>query len=399
MGDRHFFFAGGGTGGHIYPALAVAEQIIRIDPAAEIHFFCSTRNIDRHILGQTTFKYTALSAKAFSVRPKGLIEFGKSFLASHRIAAETLEASLVSGRASYEARAATEKGHTRYTSRFLQQGTVVIGVGGFVSAPVCLAAHKRQVPIALLNVDIVPGRANKIVARWADDIFVQFQETGQYFARRGKQVHVVGCPLRERFSHPRPDEAKRQLGLDSRKKILLVTGASSGAQNINSAVCSLLPKLDSFADDWQIIHLAGHDNYDKVEGCYRDARIQHKVLSYFDNMADLLAAANLVIGRSGAVSVAEYAAAGVPSICMPYPHHKDRQQYLNAGKLVEIGAAVIVDDVPNEDDRAQWLWEELERLMQDEKARQVMAEGCRIVANLGADVRIAEKLLKMADGQ
>jgi len=397
MGDRHFFFAGGGTGGHIYPAVAVAEQIVRIDPAAEIHFFCSTRNIDRHILGQTAFKYTTLPAKAFSVRPKGLSEFGKSFLASYRVAAEALDVSLASGRASYEVRRATEEGHTRYTTGFTQQGTVVIGVGGFISAPVCLAAHRRRVPIALLNVDIVPGRANKIIARWAQEIFVQFQETAQYFARRKKQVSLVGCPLRERFSHPQRDEAIRQLGLNGHKKILLVTGASSGAENINSAVCSLLEKLDAFADDWQIVHLAGHNNYEGVQDCYKDARIEHKVLSYFDNMADLLAAADLVIGRSGAVSVAEYAAAAVPSICMPYPYHKDRQQYLNAGKLVEVGAAVIVDDVPDEKDRSEWLWEELEKLMKDQKARQVMAEGCKIVTNLGADLKIAEKLLKMAD--
>jgi UDP-N-acetylglucosamine--N-acetylmuramyl-(pentapeptide) pyrophosphoryl-undecaprenol N-acetylglucosamine transferase len=398
MGDRHFFFAGGGTGGHIYPALAVAERIIRTDPTAEIHFFCSTRNIDRHILGQTGFKYTALSVRTFSARPKGFIEFGKSFLASYHVAAEALEASLVSGRASFEMRRATEEGHTRYTSGVTQQGTVVVGVGGFVSAPVCLAAHRRRVPIVLLNVDMVPGRANKIVARWADEIFVQFPETEPYFARKVEQIHVVGCPLRERFGHPQPDEARRQLGLDGRKKILLVTGASSGAENINNAVCSLLGKLDAFAEDWQIVHVAGHTNYDKVYSYYKDAKIEHKVLSYFDNMADLLAAADLVVGRSGAVSVAEYAAVAVPSICMPYPHHKDRQQYLNAGKLVEVGAAVIVDDVPHEEDRAEWLWEELERLMQDEKARQVMAEGCRVVANPGADVKIAEKLLKMADG-
>lgn len=399
MGDRHFFFAGGGTGGHIYPAVAVAEQIIRLDPAAEVHFFCSTRNIDRHILGQTAFKYTALSAQAFSVRPRGFIEFGKAFLASYRVAAEALNASIASGRASYEMRPATEGGHARYKAGFTQQGTVVIGVGGFVSAPVCLAAHKRKIPIALLNIDMVPGRANKIVARWASDVFVQFQEAGQYFAKRRKQVHVFGCPLRAQFSHPRPEEARKQLGLDARRKILLITGASSGAENINNAVCALLAKLDSFMDDWQIVHLAGHNNYEKVEASYRDAKIQHKVLSYYDNMADLLAAANLVIGRSGAVSVAEYAAIGVPSICMPYPHHKDRQQYLNAGKLVEVGAAVVVDDVPNEDDRAQWLWEELEKLMQDEKARQIMTEGCRMVANREADLKIAEKMLKMADGQ
>jgi len=114
-------------------------------------------------------------------------------------------------------------------------------------------------------------------------------------------------------------------------------------------------------------------------------------------MPDLLAAADLVIGRSGAVSVAEYVAAAVPSICMPYPYHKDKHQYLNAGKLVEVGAAIIVDDLPDEKDRSEWLWEELEELMKDQKTRQVMAEGCRIIANPDADRKIAEQLLKMAE--
>jgi UDP-N-acetylglucosamine--N-acetylmuramyl-(pentapeptide) pyrophosphoryl-undecaprenol N-acetylglucosamine transferase len=369
MGDRCFFFAGGGTGGHIYPALAVAEQIARLDPTARIHFFCSTRSIDKHILAQTGLDYRVLPAKGFSIRAKGLMDFYKSFRTSYRMAREAITESW---------------------------NTVVVGIGGYVSAPVCLAAHRSKVPIALLNVDIVPGRANKIIARWADEIFVQFQETGQYFAKRKKPVSVVGCPLREGFSHPEPDKAIGQLGLDREKKILLVTGASSGSENINSAVCSLLEKLEAFADDWQIVHLAGHNNYERVDSCYSDAKISHKVLDYFDDMADLLAAADLVIGRSGAVSVAEYAAAAVPSICMPYPHHKDRQQYLNAGKLVEVGAAVLVDDLPDEKDRSEWLWEELERLMKDQEARQVMAEGCKIVANLDADLKIAQKLLQMA---
>ena len=113
-------------------------------------------------------------------------------------------------------------------------------------------------------------------------------------------------------------------------------------------------------------------------------------------MPNLLAAADLVIGRSGAVSVAEYAAGGAPSICMPYPHHKDRHQYLNAGKLVEVGAAIIVDDLPNEEERAQWLWEELEVLMKDEERRKEMSEACRTVARPQAEVKIAERLLGMS---
>jgi len=369
MTDKCFFFAGGGTGGHIYPAIAVAEQIAKIEPAARIHFFCSDRPIDKHILGQTHFDYRVLPAKGFSIRPKGFIEFYKSFRKSYSIAAETIGESY---------------------------NTVVVGTGGFVSAPVCWAAHKCRVPVALINVDIVPGRANKLIARWADEVFVHFRDTAEYFAARAKNVSVVGCPLRSGFASPRPDEAIRQLGLDEHKKILLITGASSGSQNINSAVCSLLGKLDAFADEWQIVHMAGQNNYDQVDSYYSNVKISHKVLDYFDDMPDLLAAADLVIGRSGAVSVAEYAAAAVPSICIPYPYHKDRHQYLNAGKLVEVGAAVVVDDVPDEKDRSEWLWEEMEKLMKDEKARQIMAEGCKIVANVHADQKIANSLLNMA---
>ncbi|MHC4226775.1 MAG: glycosyltransferase, partial [Planctomycetota bacterium] len=96
-------------------------------------------------------------------------------------------------------------------------------------------------------------------------------------------------------------------------------------------------------------------------------------------------------------SVAEYAVAAVPSICMPYPYHKDKHQYLNAGKLVEVGAAIIVDDLSDEKDRSEWLWEELEELMKNQQARQRMAEGCKIIANPDADRKIAERLLKMAE--
>jgi len=370
MEDRCFFFAGGGTGGHIYPAVAVAQQIVNIEPSAKIHFFCSTRSIDKHIILQAGFEYTALPAIGFSIRPGKFIGFCKLLFRSYRIADEKIRNN---------------------------SNVAVIGSGGFVSTPVCLAAHKRKVPIALLNVDIVPGRANKLNARWADKIFVQFKETAEHFTRRKKKVSIVGCPIRRGFRNQQPDKAIEQLGLDRNKKILLITGASSGSENINNAVYSLLGKLAAFAGDWQIVHLAGHSNYDKVYSQYSDAKISHKVVSYFDDMPDLLAAADLVIGRSGAVSVAEYVAAMVPSICMPYPYHKDKHQYLNAGKLVEVGAAIIVDDLPDEKDRSEWLWEELEQLMKDRKARQLMAEGCKIIANPDADRKIAEQLLKMTE--
>ncbi len=365
--SKCFFFAGGGTGGHIYPAIAVAEQIIKLEPDAKIHFFVSTRSIDARILTQTGFEYTRLPAKGFSIRPGKLIGFCTSFLKSYRIAKQAIAES---------------------------ENAVVMGVGGFVAAPVCFAAHKLKVPVELLNVDIVPGRANKIIARWADEIFVQFEDTAECFAHRGAGVNVVGCPLRSGFGNPEPEKVMEQLGLEN-KKILLITGASSGSENINRAVCSLLEKLADFADDWQIVHLTGAGNYEEVGQMYAETKIGHKVLDYFDDMPSLLSAADLVVGRSGAVSVAEYAAASVPSICMPYPYHRDRHQYLNAGKLVEAGAAVVIDDLPVRKETAEWLAEELEELMKDEKKLKEMAKACKAIARLDAGLKIAERLLKI----
>jgi UDP-N-acetylglucosamine--N-acetylmuramyl-(pentapeptide) pyrophosphoryl-undecaprenol N-acetylglucosamine transferase len=369
VGAGSFFFAGGGTGGHIYPAIAVARKILQLQPAARIHFFCSNRSIDAHILAETDFEYTVLPARSPSVSPARFASFCKAFLRSHRIA----------------------KGITA-----ARDNPVVVGVGGFVAAPACYSAHKLKVPLVLLNIDIVPGLAGKLIARWADEIFLQFPDTQSHFAGSKAQISVVGCPLRDGFEHPQPHKAMEQLSLDENKKVLLITGASSGSQNINEAVGLLLQRLDAFADGWQIVHLTGRANYEKVAAMYARVKIGHKVLDYFDDMPDLLAAADLVVGRSGAVSVAEYAAARVPAVCMPYPYHKDRHQYLNAGKLVEAGAAVIVDDLPDASERAEWLWEELRDLMRDDAKRQEMAHACRKIANVGASAAIAQRLVQIA---
>lgn len=366
MGSRSFFFAGGGTGGHIYPALAVAGRLAELDHEARIHFFCSSRQIDSRILSRAPCSFSELPARGLSMRPGALIEFCCALRKSYRIAKQTLATS---------------------------ENPAVVGIGGFVAAPVCFAAYKLKLPVALINVDILPGRANKLIARLADEIFVQFADTAECFRKSKARISAVGCPLRAGFTRPQPEKAIDELALDKSKKVLLITGASSGADNINRAVCSLLDRLGNFADCWQVVHLTGLANLQKVKGRYAGAKIAHKVVGYYDDMANLLAAADLVVGRSGAVSVAEYAAAAVPSICMPYPYHKDRHQYLNAGKLVEAGAAVIVDDLPDEQDRAEWLWEELEELMKDDQKRSEMRANCKTVAKVDAAAVIARRLL------
>ncbi len=366
MTVRSVFFAGGGTGGHIYPALAVAEKIAEISADTRIHFFCSEREIDSSILGKTDFEFTILPAIGLSANPVGAVKFAKKFYDSYKIA----------GRKIAEADEA-----------------VVVAVGGFVAGPVGYAAKKLGVDLKLINVDIVPGKANKLLSRWAGEAFLQYEETAEFFNKRGVETQVVGCPLRSGFDGQDNSDIREELELDKDKKILLITGASSGAVNINKAVCANLEKLSRFADDWQVVHLTGLANFENVASEYSQAKIQNKVLGYFDEMGQLLRKADLVIGRSGAVSVAEFEAAGAAVICMPYPYHKDRHQYLNAAKLVDAGSGVIVDDVADETDRAGWLWDELSELMANNDKLEQMKKCAEKLTGKQAARKIAEKIL------
>ena len=374
-----YFFAGGGTGGHIYPAIAIARKIKRLQPEAAIVFFCSARAIDSQILSSSGFEYVALPGRGFSARPDKAAAFGLSFVKSYRVAARKIRSTMSGG------------GET--------PRAVVIGVGGFASASAVLAGKRAGAEVAMVNVDIVPGKANRLLAAFAQKIFVQFADTAEYFGRAKDKVVVAGCPLRESFESADGANAIAQLGLDAGSKTLVVTGASSGSMNINRAVATVLPQLDAFADAWQVVHLTGNaaDLRDQESRC-ASAKIAYHMVDYYDDMASLLAAADLVVGRAGAVSVAEYAASRTPAICLPYPYHKDRHQYLNAAKLVDAGAALIVDDVPDDPDAtANALAEQLKTLMAGNNKRNLMAAAARAAANPTAAENIAAQIVALCD--
>jgi UDP-N-acetylglucosamine--N-acetylmuramyl-(pentapeptide) pyrophosphoryl-undecaprenol N-acetylglucosamine transferase len=365
MASLNFFFAGGGTGGHIYPALAISQQIKNLRPDAKITFFCSDRPIDSQILAKTGFKYIPLPAVGFSANPIQALKFLLATRKSYLLAKKELTKNLPA---------------------------VVIGVGGFVSTGPMLAAHKLGIPVKMLNTDSIPGKANKFLARYADEIYVQFELSRNYFGKAANRVVVTGCPLRADFANPDKSKAIKDLRLDGTRKILLVTGASSGARSINNAICALLDKLAAFSNSWQIVHLSGYSDFETVKSAYANCKIAHKVIDYYDDMANLLAAADLVIGRAGAVSVAEYAAASVPSICMPYPYHKDNHQRINAEQLEKAGCAVIVDDKIDAQTNAQNLWPHLEKLMKNSELLVEMRQDAAKFGKLNASTEIARRL-------
>jgi UDP-N-acetylglucosamine--N-acetylmuramyl-(pentapeptide) pyrophosphoryl-undecaprenol N-acetylglucosamine transferase len=195
--------------------------------------------------------------------------------------------------------------------------------------------------------------------------------------------------LRSDFQNPSRHKAFSDLALEEGKKVLLITGASSGAANINNAMLAILDNLAEFADDWQVVHLTGVLHIDEVKESIRGLDITYHAVDYYDDMASLLAAADIVIGRAGAVSVAEYAAASKPAVCLPYPYHKDNHQAINAQVLVDAGAAVVVEDNPNSPTQtANELLAVLTDLMSDESKRIAMAAHARDIAHNDAARRI-----------
>jgi UDP-N-acetylglucosamine--N-acetylmuramyl-(pentapeptide) pyrophosphoryl-undecaprenol N-acetylglucosamine transferase len=361
---RMHFFAGGGTGGHIYPAIAIAQQLNKIDAEAHIKFLCSKRPIDSQILSGAGFDYVQLGAIAPSARPDKFIAFSFHLLASYCKSRRLLKA--------------------------CRGDAVVVGTGGFASVPVVLAAARLKIPVVLVNVDIIPGRANKLLARFARRIFTQFAETAEYFGKYSDRVEHTGCPLREGFGRTDGGGVIEALGFDKNKKTLVVTGASSGARNINNAVCKIMPELSEFAESWQVVHLTGRAEYERVKAAVGYTKIHYRAVGYYEDTAGLYAAADLIVGRAGAVSVAEYAAGGTASVCIPYPYHKDRQQYRNAAKLVDAGAAVIVEDAKDDTDMtAIKLLTELKRLMAADGERSQMTEAAKKCADLNAAQKIA----------
>lgn len=365
--SRHYIFAGGGTGGHLYPAIAVADKLKQTDDDCNITFYCSNRAIDSRILTKSGYNFKTIEAEGFSFKPNKLIKFIKAA----RLSREIIKKQLIGN-----------------------DHAVVISCGGFVSYPVLLAAKELELPIFMLNVDFVPGKANKFLAKYTEQIFVQFSETADKFGKYKNKVLVTGCPLRESFESPDKSKAISDLGLDSSKKLLVITGASSGSANINNSISDIVDKLGKFSESWQIVHIAGVEHYQVMQEIYKGAKIKSIVLDFYDEMASLLGNADLIVGRSGAVSVAEYAACGAAAVCIPYPYHKDNHQQLNAQKLVEAGCGVIVLDNCDSKLNAQALLPVLMDFMDNEGKRLAAKAAAAKIAKLDAAKVIAEKIIK-----
>jgi UDP-N-acetylglucosamine--N-acetylmuramyl-(pentapeptide) pyrophosphoryl-undecaprenol N-acetylglucosamine transferase len=213
-------------------------------------------------------------------------------------------------------------------------------------------------------------------------------------AKDRQKLRVTGCPIRRDIvNRPPREEAMKRLGLNPNLKTLLITGASLGAKTVNDAAVALLPQMKLVG--WQVLHLSGKDHAGAVRAGYREKDFDAHVVDFTPAMADVWAASDLAISRSGASSCAELTASGVPSILMPYPYHKDLHQRANAKVLADAGAAILLDDEKDAAKNAAKLRALLEPLMRDQTKRQTMATAASKLGRPDAAKAVAEVLAGM----
>lgn len=313
---------GGGTGGHIYPALAIAERLKQLHPGDEVLYVGTQKGLESRIVPQCGVPFRTIEAEGLP----------------RRVSPELFRALWQAARGCAQAR--------QIIRQF--RPDVVIGTGGYVCGPVVLAAHLAGVPTMIHEQNAFPGMTNKLLARFADVILVTFAASEQYFVHK-ERIRQTGLPVRQAVLQTSKADGLRYFGFSPEKTTLLASGGSRGARSLNRAMAEAYPELLR-EPDLQILHLTGAQDYEETLRAIAEQGIvpaeypQLLVKPYLDEMQYALAAADLCVGRAGATFLAEITACGLPAILIPYPYAAENHQEYNARALAEHGAAVMILD-------------------------------------------------------
>jgi UDP-N-acetylglucosamine--N-acetylmuramyl-(pentapeptide) pyrophosphoryl-undecaprenol N-acetylglucosamine transferase len=302
----------GGTGGHLFPGLAVARQIV--ERGCDVTLLVSPKEVDQQGVRSVT------DARVVTLPAVGLARgqflgfvrgFWKSYRAAKRLFAE-------------------------------RAPQAVLGMGGFTSAPPVLAGRGAGAATFLHESNTIPGRANRWIARVVDQAFVGFPSAAGRL--RPRHVITTGTPVRPQFQPGDAGAARVALGLAPERPVLLVMGGSQGAAGVNELALAALPRLALAAPGLQVIHLTGAAGLEKARAAYASQPVNAVVFPFLAEMDKAMAAATVAVSRSGASSLAELAALRLPSVLVPYPVAADNHQFHNARAFVETGAALMLEE-------------------------------------------------------
>ncbi|HOX39497.1 MAG TPA: undecaprenyldiphospho-muramoylpentapeptide beta-N-acetylglucosaminyltransferase [Candidatus Brocadiia bacterium] len=357
--------AGGATGGHLLPGVAVAQAVREFVPDVEVKWLATYRASENYCLGVNGIEVYRLPAPRLR---KGVI--GLPIFASGQCACYAMALSLFAAR----------------------RPSVVIGLGGYASAAPVMAAKSLGIPVMLLEQNAIAGRATRTLSRFAHAACVPWEECRGDFSDRC-QVEVTGNPVRMNCVGRNRALAASTFGLDPQVKTLLVVGGSQGSVPINSLLASGLDKVASKVRNFQIIHCAGPGNSELVREAYERNGIRATVVDFLEDMGAAYAATDLVVCRAGGTTIAEIAANGLPGIFIPYPYAVDNHQYHNALAHCKPGSGVILEERGLSPSR---LWNAALDILNDDEALKKMAVACRMQGRPWAAYRAAELALKLA---
>lgn len=307
--------AGGGSGGHLFPGIAIAREFIRRSPDVEIMFIGSEKGIESRVIPREGFNIILL--KTEGVLGKSL---GGKIVALWRMGAAVMASMAIYNNA---------------------RPDVVVGLGGYVSVAPVLAASIKKVPTLIVEQNLVPGMATRFLAKFANRIGVTHHETQSVLPRFKTQL--TGNPIRAEIMRGKRDAAVELFKLEAHKQTVLVVGGSQGAHRINEAMLDALNEMLDIRDGIQFLHQSGEKDYEKVRKTYRKMGYTAMVAPFIHQMPEAYAIADVVVSRAGATTIAELTALGKASILIPYPLAAGHQE-MNARKLLDVGGCRMVEE-------------------------------------------------------
>ena len=364
---------GGGTGGHIMPALAIASSLKEQDPTTEFLFVGATGRMETELVPKAGFPLKTVTVKGFS-RRKSLSGL------THNVSA--VYHAITAGFSC-----------KKILKEF--QPDVAVGTGGYVCGPILRQAGKMGIPIVLHESNSFPGVTTKMLSKVAHTVCVATKEAAERIPE-GANIEITGNPVRPEFLSYTKEQARNELGIGN-KLLIFSVGGSLGAAKLNEIFSTIIEKT-SKAEDLYHIHSAGKLEYEefcaKMEQKQIPLQGEHvDIRPFVDDMARVMAAADLVIARSGAMTVTEILASGCPAILIPSPNVAENHQYYNAMSLVNEGAALCIEE---KDLTADGLWEEMKTLIEDDEKRFTMHTCAKKAAILDATDRIVQIIKKAA---
>ena len=374
---RTVIFAGGGTGGHLFPGIAVARELLSRESDARVLFVGSQKPIELDIVGGAGFEYVALPSVSPSLAPTRI---GSSLLKNWR--------------AYRQARAILAR----------ERPSVVVGLGGFASVPPVLAAWRAGVPIVLLEQNVVPGKATRWLSRFADTVCLPWAETAKHLSPRIQTV-VTGNPIRREIAmlaeaesetgepggvSPRTLDTNHVRGLTPLgSPTLLILGGSQGATSLNAAVLDALATLQTELTGWRIVHQTGAADLDAIRQRYAALSLAADVQPFFRDMAEQYRRATCVLSRAGATTLAELACAGLPALLVPLPTSAHDHQRLNARLFADHSAARVAEPASP---AADSLRASLVQLLSDQPLRDRLRQNLRALAQPQAAGEVVDVL-------